>query len=85
MLSNGATRDVELKQKTQQLEQARAALIALENELNKMESSKSGSDSTISHLQIDLQKTQEKNKQQKDESTAIIESLTSGTDKARFS
>lgn len=85
MLSNGATRDVELKQKNQQLEQARAALVALENELNKMETSKSGSDSTIGHLQIDLQKMQEKNKQQKDEASAIIESLTTGTDQARFS
>ena len=85
MLSSGATRDVELKQKNQQLEQARAALIALESELNKMESSKSGSDSTIGHLQIDLQKMQEKSKQQKDEASAIIESLTTGTDQARFS
>ena len=33
LLSTGAARDVELKQKTSQLDQARAALVALESEL----------------------------------------------------
>ena len=78
LLASGATRDVELKQKTQQLEQTRAALVALENELNKMESSQSGSETTINHLQVDMQKMQDKHEQQQAEKNVLIDSLTTG-------
>ena len=78
LLASGAARDVELKQKTQQLEQTQAALIAFENELSKMESSKSGSEMTINHLQVDLQKMQDKHEQQQAEKSMLIDSLTTG-------
>ena len=78
LLSTGAARDVELKQKTSQLDQARAALVALESELNKMETSQISGATTINHLQVDLAKMNEKHEQQQAEKTMLIESLTTG-------